>query len=39
VRSPDAQHFVNHYLSNGSNLYYLIYIEDEIVAVMPYAAD
>jgi len=39
VRAVDALSFVNNYLSNGSNLYYLIYIEDEIVAVMPYASD
>ncbi len=39
VRATNAQDFVNNYLSSGSNLYYIIYIEDEIVAVMPYAAD
>jgi len=37
ARGP--QEFINQYLSGGSNLYYLIYIEDEIVAVMPYQAD
>lgn len=38
VRARDAQEFVNNYLSSGSNLYYLVYIEDKIVAVMPYNA-
>ena len=39
VRAADAQAFMDNYLMSGSNLYYLIYIEDEIVAVMPYASD
>jgi len=39
VRAINAQEFYNNYLNTGSNLYYLVYIEDEIVAVMPYAAD
>ncbi len=39
VRAVDALDFVNNYLSSGSNLYYIVYIEDEIVAVMPYASD
>ena len=39
VRAVNAQEFYNNYLNTGSNLYYLVYIEDEIVAVMPYAAD
>lgn len=39
TRALSAQDFVNHYLSFGSNLYYLVYIEDEIVAIFPYAAD
>ncbi len=39
VRAYDAQDFYNNYLLAGSNLYYLVYIENEIVAVMPYAAD
>lgn len=39
VRASDALQFQANYLNNGSNLYYLVYIEDEIVAVMPYAAD
>lgn len=37
VRANTAQAFINNYLSSGSNLYYLIYIEDKIVAVLPYA--
>lgn len=37
VRAATAQDFINNYLSSGSNLYYLVYIEDKIVAVMPYA--
>ncbi len=39
IRSFSATHFADHYLSNGSNLYYLVYIEDKIVCIMPYAAD
>ncbi len=39
IRARDAQAFMNNHLMHGSNLYYLVYIEDEIVAVMPYAAD
>jgi len=39
VLARGPQEFINKYLSGGSNLYYLIYIEDEIVAVMPYQAD
>lgn len=39
IRVNNAYDFNANYLSSGSNLYYLIYIEDEIVAVMPYAAD
>ncbi|MHC1786330.1 MAG: cadherin-like beta sandwich domain-containing protein [Christensenellales bacterium] len=38
IRAKSAQEFINLYLSTGNNLYYLIYIEDKIVAVMPYAA-
>jgi hypothetical protein len=37
VRANTAQAFINNYLSSGNNLYYLIYIEDKIVAVLPYA--
>lgn len=39
IRARDAQEFANNYLSSGNNLYYLVYIENEIVAVMPYGAD
>lgn len=39
IRALDAQDFYNNYLSGGSNLYYLVYIENEIVAILPYAAD
>ena len=39
IRATDALTFLNNYLSYGSNLYYLVYIEDEIVSVMPYSAD
>lgn len=37
VRANTAQAFINNYLAAGNNLYYLIYIEDKIVAVLPYA--
>ncbi len=39
VRALDAQSFMANYQIYGSNLYYLVYIEDEIVAVLPYASD
>ena len=39
VRAADAQTFLNNYLNNGSSLYSLIYIEEEIVAVMPYGSN
>ncbi len=39
VRAVDAQDFSNNYMMNGSNLYYIVYIENEIVAMLPYAAD
>ncbi len=38
IRARDAQEFLANYLSSGSSLYYLVYIEDKIVAVMPYNA-
>lgn len=38
-RAATAQEFIDNYLSYGSSLYYLIYIEDRIVAVLPYAPD
>lgn len=39
IRAVDAQNFMDNYLNYGSNLYYLVYIEDEIVAVLPYSSD
>lgn len=39
VRAVDAKTFMDNYQMYGSNLYYLVYIEDEIVAVLPYAMD
>lgn len=39
VRATNVQAFINNYLSYGSNLYRIVYIEDEIVALMPYAGD
>lgn len=38
VRARNAQEFLNNYLSTGSSLYYFVYIEDKIVAVLPYSA-
>ena len=39
IRAYDIGDFYNNYLNYGSNLYRIIYIEDLIVAVMPYDAD
>lgn len=39
IRATDIYEFQNNYYSYGSNLYRIVYIEDEIVAVMPYEAD
>jgi hypothetical protein len=39
VRATGIQDFYNNYLSHGNNLYYLIYIENQIVAILPYASD
>ena len=39
IRSGDAYAFAANYLNLGSNLYYLVYIEDQIVAILPYASD
>ena len=39
IRAYDIADFYNNYLNYGSNLYRLVYIEDKIVAVMPYDAD
>ena len=38
VRARNAQEFINNYQLSGSTLYYLVYIEDKIVAVLPYNA-
>lgn len=39
IRLSTVQEFMAYYQLYGSNLYTIIYIEDEIVAVMPYGAD
>ena len=39
VRAANFTDFMANYKNHGSTLYRIIYIEDEIVAVMPYAAD
>jgi len=39
IRATNFNDFVANYQAFGSNLYRIIYIEDQIVAVMPYAAD
>ncbi len=38
VRATTAQIFIDNYQAHGSTLYYFIYMEDKIVAVLPYAA-
>ena len=38
-RAYNIQEFINNYLLYGSALYTFIFIEDEIVAVLPYGAD
>ncbi len=38
-RARNVEEFMNNYSSWGNTLYTIIYIEDEIVAVMPYGAD
>lgn len=38
-RARNIQEFMNHYLSYGSSMYTIIYMEGEIVAVYPYSAD
>lgn len=38
-RARTPQEFIDNYLSYGKSLYYLVYIEDRIVAVFPYAPD
>lgn len=39
VRARTAQEFIDNYLNTGNSLYYLTYIEDQIVSVMPYGPD
>lgn len=39
IRATTFAEFAAHYQDYGSTLYRIVYIEDEIVAVMPYAAD
>ncbi len=36
IRARNAEEFISHYSESGSTLYYLVYIEDKIVAVLPY---
>lgn len=36
VRARSAAEFIAHYGETGNTLYYLIYLEDQIVAVLPY---
>ena len=38
-RAYNIQDFINNYPSYGSNLYTIVYMESEIVAVFPYGAD
>ncbi|MBN1777137.1 MAG: cadherin-like beta sandwich domain-containing protein [Clostridiales bacterium] len=39
IRATSFSDFAFHYSDYGSTLYRIVYIEDEIVAVMPYATD
>ncbi len=39
VRAANIQDFIANYLTYGSNLYRIVYIEDTVVALMPYAGD
>lgn len=39
IRAKDADEFFANYSSSGSNLYRIVYIEDKIVAMIPYNAD
>ena len=39
IRAISFSDFISHYTLYGSTLYRIIYIEDEIVAVMPYNSD
>ena len=38
-RATNISNFMNSYLTYGSSLYTIVYIEDKIVAVFPYGAD
>jgi len=39
IRSITFSDFISHYTTYGSTLYRIIYIEDKIIAVMPYNSD
>ena len=39
IRAADINEFMYNYRNTGSNLYTIIYIEEEIVCVLPYGAD
>lgn len=39
LRAYNIQDFMNNYMTYGSSLYTIVYIESEIVAVFPYGAD
>ena len=39
VRCQNVQEFMSKYMSKGSPLYTIIYMESEIIAVLPYGAD
>lgn len=39
IRAADINEFMINYRNTGSNLYTIIYLEDEIVCVLPYGAD
>ena len=39
IRATNFNDFLTNYRAYGSNLYHIIYIEDEIVAVIPYGSD
>lgn len=38
-RASNIEDFMNHYMTYGSSLYTIIYIESQIVAIFPYGAD
>ncbi len=39
IRATNIDEFIRNYQLNGSTLYRIVYIEDKIVAIMPYGAD